>query len=387
MEIKELVEKGVYKKDVAEELGIHPKTVTRALARGSAPSGERPRAHHSKLDPYKPVIDGLLAEGVWNGRVILKELKAKGYDGGSTIIREYMKPLRSLRPSRATVRFETPPGHQMQHDWGEIITVVAGHPQRVFFNVNTLGFSRRFHFWCTDSNDAEHTYEGIIRAFEHLGGVPKEVLVDNQKSAVIENRAGRSVRFNERFVDLAGHYGFIPKACRPYRARTKGKDERMVGYIKHNFFVRYRSFESLAHMNHLAGSWLKDEADLRLHGTVKEIVNERFIREAPALCPLPPVRYDTAYYGTRLASWDGYVDYKGNRYSIPDTVRGRIVTTRITLDGTLSVYDGQSIVAEHHLRERSEGWVTVPEHHAGLWESLHVEHRDLSVYEEVAQCN
>ena len=181
MQIKELVEKGVYKKDIAEELGVHPKTVTRALARGNAPSAERPKAHQSKLDPYKPIIDNLLAEGVWNGRVMLQELKARGYTGGSTIIRDYMKPRRSLRPSKSTVRFETPPGHQMQHDWGEIITIVSGRPQKVFFNVNALGFSRRFHFWCTDSNDAEHTYEGIIRSLEYMGGVPKEVLVDNQR--------------------------------------------------------------------------------------------------------------------------------------------------------------------------------------------------------------
>lgn len=387
MQIKELVEKGVYKKDIAEELGVNPKTVTRALTRGSAPSGERPKAHQSKLDPYKPIIDNLLAEGVWNGRVILQELKAKGYTGGSTIIRDYMKPRRSLRPSRATVRFETPPGHQMQHDWGEIITVIAGRHQKVFFNVNTLGFSRRFHFWCTDSNDAEHTYEGIIRSLEYMGGVPKEVLVDNQKSAVIENRVGKSVRFNGRFIDLAGHYGFVPKACRPYRARTKGKDERMVGYIKHNFFVRYRSFESFAHMNELARIWLAEEADPRVHGTVKEVVRDRFSREAPALGPLPRTRYDTAYYETRLGSWDGYIDVRGNRYSIPDEVRGHTIRIRITLDGLLTVYDKGTIVAEHILKDPAAGWVTEAQHHASLWRSLHVERRDLSVYEEVAQCN
>ena len=80
-------------------------------------------------------------------------------------------------------------------------------------------------------------------------------------------------------MDLAGHYGFTPRACRPYRARTKGKDERMVGYVKGNFFVRYRSFESWAHLNQLAERWLAEEADQRLQGTVKEVVAERFERE------------------------------------------------------------------------------------------------------------
>lgn len=387
MEIKALVEKGVYKKDIAEELGVHPKTISRALARRGSPTGERPNARRSKLDPFKPLVDSLLSEGVWNGMVILRELQMRGYTGGSTILRDYIKPRRSLRPNRATVRFETLPGEQMQHDWGEIITIIDGRHQKVFFNVNTLGYSRRFHFWCTDVNDAEHTYEGIIRAFEHFGGVTKEVLVDNQKSAVIAHRIGEVVRFNDRFCDLAGLYGFTPRACRPYRARTKGKDERMVAYIKHNFFVRYRQFESFGHMNQLALTWLTEETDRRMHGTVREIVGERFLREAPALDPLPAVRYDTSYRETRLASWDGYIDVRGNRYSIPDHVRGSIVSVRITLDGLLMVLNGQTVVAEHRLKDRNEGWATIPSHHDVMWQSLHVERRDLSVYEEVAQCN
>ena len=122
-------------------------------------------------------------------------------------------------------------------------------------------------------------------------------------------------------------------------------------------------------------------------GTVKEIVRERFLREAPALGPLPAVRYDTSCYETRLASWDGYIDMKGNRYSIPDNLRGRLVTARLTLDGLLSVYDGEAIVAGHRLEDRTQGWATRAEHHASPWKSLNVERRDLAVYEEVAQCS
>ena len=280
MEIRTQVERGVYKKDVAEKLGVHPRTVSRALERGGAPTGRKSVVRGSKLDPFKPVIDGLLREGVWNAMVILREIQARGYRGGITILRAYIHPKRPLRRSRATVRFETGPGEQLQNDWGELITTVAGTPRKVFFNVSTLGFSRRFFFWCSERNDSEHTYEGLIRAFEYFGGATREVLVDNLKAAVISHRIGESVRFNERFIDLAGHYGFVPKACRPRRARTKGKDERMVGYAKHHFFVRYREFESFDQMNELAEQWLRDEADKRLHGTVKEIVIERFGREA-----------------------------------------------------------------------------------------------------------
>jgi len=376
--------KGVYVKDIAADLGVDRRTVRRALVRGGAPSGKRPGARRSKLDPHKARVDALLQDGVWNAVVILRELQVVGYRGGVSILRDYIRPKRALRKSRATVRFETPPGRQLQNDWGEVWTRVAGKRTKVHFPVNTLGFSRRFHFWCTDSQDAEHTYEGLIRAFEHFGGATDEVLVDNQKALVIAHRIGDQVRFHERFVDLAGHYGFTPRACRPYRARTKGKDERMVGYVKHHFFVRYREFESWAHLNQLAEQWLREEADPRVHGTVKEVVAERFERERPHLRPLPEVRFDTSYRETRWVSWDGYIDVRGVRYSLPDALRGTRVAIRVSLDGVLSVYDEEVKVLEQGLRPSGAGWVTVPGHHERLWrETLQVETRDLAVYEEV----
>lgn len=386
--IKAMSERGVYKKDIAEKLGVHPRTVRRALERGGAAVGKRPQARKSKLDPYKRKIDELLRQGVWNGKVILREIQEAGYAGGITIVRDYIGPKRSLRASRATVRFETKPGQQLQNDWGEKRTVIGGVETKVAFSVNTLGYSRRFHFWCTSRMDAEHTYEGLIRSFEYFGGLPGEVLVDNQKSMVIEHRIGERVRFNERFLDLAGHYGFTPRACKPSRARTKGKDERMVGYIKGNFFQRYRSFESFAHLNQLAERWLREEADMRLHGTVKEVVMERFDRERSHLGVLPPTRYDTSYRERRWVSWDGYIDIRGNRYSVPAHLCGNHVTIRISLDGMVSVYDDETKVAEHRIRSAGEGWVTVSEHHERLWrETLRVERRDLRVYAEVAECS
>ena len=389
MDIKAQMEQGVYQKDIAASLGVHPKTIRRALKRGGAPSGRRPRVRWHKLGPYKELIGQLLADGVRNGVVIYRILREHGYPGKYTVLSDYLRPRRPARESRKTVRFETEPGRQLQSDWGELWTIVAGKRTKVHFIVNELGYSRRFHFWCTDSEDAEHTYEGIVRSFEYLGGVTKEVLVDNQKAAVIEHRIGDRVVFNERFLDMAGLYGFIPRACKPARARTKGKDERMVGYVKHNFFERHRSFESFAHVNRLGGTWLVEEADQRLHGTVKEIVADRFAHEAPSLGPLPRLRYDTSYLERRIAAWDGYIDVHGNRYSVPHRLCGAVVNIRISLDGVLSVYDGQDEkVAEHRLRPVHEGWVTVPSHHEQLWrETLHVERRDLAYYEEVASCN
>ena len=183
---------------------------------------------------------------------------------------------------------------------------------------------------------------------------------------------------------MSGHYGFTPRACRPYRARTKGKDERMVSYIKNNFFQRYRMFTSIEEANNLAIAWMAKVADQRLHGTAKEIVSGRFLRERPHLLSLPRVRFDTSYRERRQVGFDGYIDVAGNRYSIPDDYRAREVMVRISLDGRLKVFAGDELVAEHRLRDSADGWSTVPGHHARLWrETLSAQYRDLSVYEEV----
>jgi len=385
--IQALAKRGVYLKDIATELGVHPKTVRRALQRGSAPPPQRtPRG--SKLAPFHAQVDQLLAAGVWNSVVILRALQAAGYTGRDTILREYIAPKRARRAGRATVRFETPPGQQLQTAWGELVTLLAGQPSKVYFIVNQLGYSRRFHAWGAPSLDAEHTYEGLIRSFEYFAGVPQQVLVDNQQAAVLRHQ-GETVQFNPRFVDLAAHYGFAPQACRPYRARTKGKDERMVGYVKHHFFVRYRTFESWAHLNQLLEQWLRSEADQRLHSTVHEVVASRFAREAPHLQPLPAQRYDTAYREHRQVSWDSYVAVRGNRYSVPASLVGQVVAIHLSLDGHLRVVAGDQVVATHQLQGAAQGWVTVAEHHAALWEQVTgpVEQRPLAVYEEVAQWN
>lgn len=384
MVIQAVAQRSLYLCDIAKQVGVHPRTVRRVLDRGGVPAA-RPSRRGSRLDPYRAGIDRLLAEEVWNAVVIFRELQAQGYRGQLSILRDYIRPKRALRVRRATVRFETAPGHQLQSDWAEHRTHIAGAETTVHLIVNTLGFSRRFHFWCTDSEDAAHTYEGLIRSFEWFAGVPAEVLVDNQKAAVLDHPRGGPARFHPRFVDLAGHYGFIPRACRPARAQTKGKDERRVGYIKHHFFVRYRTFDSWAQLNQLAEQWLRDEADRRCQGTVQEIVAERFAREAPTLRPLSMQRYDTAYRELRQVRWDAYIEIRGRRYSVPAHLAGQTVQTRLTLDGELAVYDGEQVVASHRVVvSRAPGWVTVPAHHAALWaQTLAVEQRPLAVYEEV----
>ncbi|MCG5547512.1 IS21 family transposase [Halorhodospira halochloris] len=348
-------------KDIAARIGCSERTIRRIIQRGGPAKGKRPRARGSKLDPYKPIIDKCLSEQIWNCTVILRKLRAAGYDGGITLVRNYVQPRRTQRVSKATVRYETEAGQQLQHDWSEIQARIAGEWRRVAFAANTLGFSRVFHVYAAPRQDAEHTYESLVRAFEYFGGVTAEVLVDNQRSAVLgRDRSG--VQFNPRFLDLAERYGFAPRACRPYRARTKGKTERVIRYIKENFFAEHNEFESFEHLNRELERWLAQVAEHRIHGTHGESVIERFERaERPELRDLPRERFDTAYRFYRTVGWDGYVDVEGNRYSVHDAFCGETVVCRLTLEQELTVYarggieDPREPIARHVLTDPGTG--------------------------------
>ena len=383
--IKQMHEQGIFQVDIAQRLGCSTKTVQRYLALPAPRTGKPKVARVSKLERYKAFIDQQLAVNIWNAQVIFQQIKALGYTGGTTLVREYIQPKRALRPSRKTVRFETKPGYQLQHDWGEMRTEVAGQARTVSFAVNTLGYSRRFHVWASFSQDAEHTYESLIQSFHHFAGVPHSVLVDNQKAAVLKHAPDGQVTFNEGFQLLARHYGFTCHACRPMRPRTKGKTERMVGYVKHNFFARYRAFESLEHLNQLLSSWLATVADQRRLRQFQQSPAERFSTEAPALTPLPMIDFDTSYFESRQVGWDGFIEVRGNRYSVPEGLCGQRVNVRIALDGQLRVLDSNDqLIATHRLKDKASGWQIEASHHQALWQhTLNVQRRDLSAYEEV----
>ena len=339
--IQELHQQGVYRGDIAERLGVHRKTVGRALE----------RADRHLASAVARVRQAQALHGNGGQAAQGRGVQRRGHlprDPGPGIRRQDSRPAclhraqARLRPGRATVRFETEPAKQLQHDWGEVIVPIAGTAQRVHIAVSVLGYSRRFHVMAAPCCDAEHTCESLVRAFDWFGGVTRQVWVDNHKAAVTAHVPG-AVRFNERFKQLARHYGFVPKACRPYRPRTKGKVERLVGYVKQHFFQRYRDFESWAHLGQLLEAWLLEEADQRLHGTVKEVVAERFERERPALMLLPAHRFDTSYVETRHVGWDAYVNVRGNRYSVPSAYCGQMVTIRLSLDDELVVYAGRAL--------------------------------------------
>lgn len=382
--IKQLHHQGAFIVDIAGQIGCSERSVRRHLKHERPPTGKRVQKRFLKLEPFTAFVDSRLSEQVWNAEVIFQELKELGYQGGRAVLRRYIHPKRPLRSSKKTVRFETKPGQQLQHDWGSITVEMAGRPCKVNIAINTLGYSRRFHVFAAPRQDAEHTYESLVRAFNYFGGGVKTVLVDNQKAAVLNHSPKGEVQFNEGFLQLAGHYGFTPKACRVRRAQTKGKVERTVGYVKGNFFVRYRQFESFSHLNQLLEQWLDTVADQRQLRCFEQTPQERFAHECQALSPLPARAFDTSYFDVRKVAWDSYIEVRGNRYSVPERWCGQTVSIRITLEQELKVYGDEQLIAHHRLCEVHRGWHRLPEHHHALWQAVNqVASRPLSVYAEL----
>lgn len=198
-------------------------------------------------------------------------------------------PLRRelVAAARATVRFETRPGVQLQIDFGERRVEIGGVATKVFFFVATLGYSRRLHVRAFGHEKQESWFAGMETAFLAFGGVPREVLLDNARALILHHDpASREVVLQSRLHAFAKHWGFRVRACAPYRARTKGKDERGVGYVKKNA-IAGRSFASFAEMEAHLEAWTREIADRRIHGTTGEAPADRFARdEKQALRPL-----------------------------------------------------------------------------------------------------
>lgn len=200
-----------------------------------------------------------------------------------------MKDLRrELKASSiATVRFETPPGKQLQIDFGSKIVEIDGQKTKVHFFVATLGFSRRIYVAPFNNERQSSWLEGLEGAFRHFVGVPHQVLFDNAKALVKHhNPESREVTLNEWFIGFARYWGFKPQACAPYRPQTKGKDERAVGYVK-NSAIAGRTFSSWDSLRLHLSQWMREVADVRIHGTCKERPIERYTnQECKALKPL-----------------------------------------------------------------------------------------------------
>jgi hypothetical protein len=226
------------------------------------------------------------------------------------------------------LRFETPPGQQLQIDFGEATVAIGGKRVKVHLFVATLGYSRRKYVAAFAHQRQSAWMDGIEAALRHFGGVPAELLIDNPKAMVsFHDARTREIRFNERFLAFCRHWDVVPKACAPYRARTKGKDERGVGYVKRNAIAGHH-FESFGQLEAHLAWWMREVADVRVHGTTGEPPLERFEREERAA--LRPIAGRPGFQPlrecVRRVHTDACVEIETNRYSVPWRLIGETVT-------------------------------------------------------------
>ena len=352
--ILDLHREGVSISDIARRSGLDRKTVRKYIARGLEPPVYTPR-------PPRPLsIDGFasyLRERVvafpeLTGRRLWREIRDLGFAGDYTTVTAF---LREVRPAAAPTferRFETPPGRQAQVDFAQFRTEFADDPGRVrvvwLFSM-VLGHSRLIWGRFVAHQDLQTVLRCHVAAFEALGGVPAEILYDRMRTVVTGEDADGVVVFNRTSLDLARHYGFLPKACRPYRAKTKGKVERPFRYIRGDFFLA-RSFRDLDDLNAQFRGWLDGVANARTHATTRRVVAEHFAEERPSLRQLPAGPFQAVLRLDRRITREGMVSVDGNQYSVPDLTRRRAVEVQV-LAGEVRIYEGDALIAVHPVPE------------------------------------
>jgi transposase len=345
-----LVALGWGERRIARALGCNRQTVRRYLAAEGWVSYRRPR-RTKKLDGLEEWLAERFRRHRGNADVVRQDLERER--GLAVSLRTIERAVVGLRQAlraeaRATLRFETPPGHQLQIDFGEMRVAVGGESVRLYLFVATLGYSRRILVRAFRHERQSAWFDGMEAAFCHFGGVPQEVLLDNARALVDRHDAAtREVTFNQRLIAFARYWGFRPRACAPYRARTKGKDERGVGYVKSNAIAGHQFVSWSALEAHLDW-WMREVADQRFHGTVAEKPAERFIRdEATALRPLagrPP--FGQMRELIRRVQADAMVELDTNAYSVPWRLIGETVQV-VVAGGRVSIRQHGSEVASH----------------------------------------
>lgn len=357
------------KKRIAKELGVSKGTVKRYLSQ-------------KKWLPYKPPKRKKKLEGLeeWlektfflhkgNAAVVHQELiRQHQVTVNVSTVERAVKPFRQklVREAIATVRFETPPGKQMQIDFGTMILKIAGETRKIHFFAAVLGYSRRQYVQAFSHERQTAWFEGIEGAFRHFGGVTEQILLDNARALVsVHNPVTREVIFNEKLHAFARYWNFKPKACAPYRARTKGKDENTVKYLKKNA-IAGREFSSWEQLEEHLAWWMREISDSRIHGTTAEKPIERFVRdEASALQPLKgkPPFYQTREL-KRIVQSDACVEVDSNFYSVPWKFIKKQVLAQL-FDQEIKIFYDSEEVACHPLcfgkRQRSIN----PHHLSGI---------------------
>ena len=349
--ILELHRQGVTVTAIARRVGLDRKTVRGYIARGLEPPVYGPRKPRTtQLLRFERYLRERVATfPQLTGRRLHRELRDLGYTGGYTILTDFLRDIRPTGAPPFEVRFETPPGRQAQVDFAHFRTVFTDEPgaEHVIWLFSlVLGHSRMLWGRFVLHQDLQTLLCCHAAAFEALGGVPEQILYDRMRTVFSrEDPEAGHIVYNRTLLEFARHYGYLPRACKPYRAKTKGKVERPFRYIREDFFLG-RSFRNLDDLNMQFHQWLDQVANVRVHATTRRVVAEHFAEERPALQQLPAGPFQAILRLERRITRDGMVSVDGNLYSVPNTTRRRVVEVHSTTSEVRILEEGH-VIAVH----------------------------------------
>lgn len=392
--IHDLMRQGLSVSAIARKLGLDRKTVRRHLARGIEPPVYGPREPRPRqIAPYEAYLRERIA--TWpelTGKRLLREIRELGYGGCYSVLTDFLRETRPPRAKPFERRFETAPGRQGQVDFAQFRTAFTDEPgaERILWLFTmVLGHSRWIWGRFCATQDLQTVLRCHIDAFAAMGGSPSELLYDRMKTAVIGESAEGVIAYNPSLVGLLSHYGAVPRACRPYRAQTKGKIERPYRYIREDFFLA-RTFRDLDDLNAQFDDWRTTVANARIHATTRRVVEEHFAEEQPALTTHPAMPYSAVLTIERRVSREGMVSVGGNLYSVPDTTRKRLLDVQ-SHPQEIRIFENGVLIAVHPVLDGKNQRRVDPAHRkappAAMVETapLGISVRPLSFYDAVAR--
>jgi transposase len=369
-QVRLLADSGWGAKRIAAEVGVARNTVRRYL-RGGPSADVQVRRKARKLDDDARAEARQLLTGVAEGNavVVRSTLAERGVEASLRTVQRAVQGERraQLASTLATVRVETSPGHQMQIDFGQKRVRIGERDVTVHLMAAVLSYSRRIFVKPFLAERGDDWREGVADAFRHFGGVVRRVLGDNAKALVVSrDRATSTVTFHPAYLSFCRDWGVEPRACAPYRARTKGKVESGVKFVKRNALAG-RAFASFAELEQHLRGWMH-EADRRKHGTTFQRPIDLFERdEASALRALPasPLSARHQRLRRRVAS-DALVDVDTVRYSVPHRFVRESVEVAVT-ETEVRIFRGAELVARHRRSTTPHDRVVDLSHYEGLW--------------------